>query len=1139
VIPRIQVGGPNVLAGAEVSCLREPNARMFENCKIPILIALRAIWMTGALATLLSGSLIPLSARAQITPAHERPYFMPERERARIKGLVAREPWARSEFERLRERHRAGDGYAAAFLYALEQDEAYLATARTWLLKYGRAGGDLGQRALEAGPEFFRGGQPWLGDVYYKTDIRPLVAYDWVYAGLTPEERATVEAGILASARFRMRAMDRWSHTPNLVFKPTVMVAVAGLVTGDPELLAWGFWRKPWSASGGYLPVLNLMIRDGGPWGEAPIYPIAHENLSLMAQVSQLLGLMDGQDWFAKRMPGGGSPKALLDYFIDTAYPLERTGYGPGQIRIATYGDGATSASGDLFLVNPAGPGPDLHRELAEAYSITRDPGYAAFLALDPDYRPNLIDRPPLAAAAPYPPAPSKVWPGYGIAMLRSEESPGYWTSDQAIAVFQVMSQGYGHDHRDKFGITLHGAGRLLYPDYNAVQYENPAVGWTRNSVAHNTVVVDAQDTRNAAPSGIRSDFTPGVKFLATSASGVFHGVEQTRALLLTPDYLLDLFHLDSPLPHTYDYLLHSFGRAAPDRPDRFAATDALLKRYWRMQDPQGSARDDQWTLDFVLDETQARQKEGHDIAWLKETRGEQRFKKQFEGKFRFGPQWYGHRAAVRITMAADPGTFVAHGRGPHGLGMLVVRHGERRDTAFVAAHEPFGPGEAPQIRAVSVLARSPEAFVIRIDARDYTDYAAVATGPQKGEPEHALASLQDPGTKFAFKSYGYLRVGRDGRASAWGGWTSFRVPHTIADLEVNGREEGGEIEEGAFRFGQFPARVDRTLVEDPTSPLQLRLAPETVRVFQRDRRRISLTVANPTPREVSGWIEFDAPPGLRLEPHGLDFGPLAPGASEQLAATVVADEPALGHQVVHYRLHHPLEAETAPSRTAAHGLHVMVGPVLERLYQHPKPAVYRVHAPRFTTAFDMFHGLCRYLEDDDGTVRLDGAPLFSFSDADRALLSPTTDHAFTWPKESPASITAQVYDAARYGIDFTGDRMVVRMDPDWTRSEEIHFTVPGEWRAPSGPPKWSSVAGPEKTSSTNGGTIVGLHEKVSAAELAFPASQRSLCFQFLPPQNVTFTKTGLEFTVNGYRGDKWAVGFCPSGRLQDWRWGD
>ena len=90
------------------------------------------------------------------------------------------------------------------------------------------------------------------------------------------------------------------------------------------------------------------------------------------------------------------------------------------------------------------------------------------------------------------------------------------------------MGQGYGHDHRDKFSLTLHGAGRLFYPDFNALQYEKPSIGWTMNSVAHNTLLVDEQDTRNASPM-VYDDFNPDVKFLATSASGVFENVDQTQ----------------------------------------------------------------------------------------------------------------------------------------------------------------------------------------------------------------------------------------------------------------------------------------------------------------------------------------------------------------------------------------------------------------------------------------------------------------------------------------------------------------------------------------------------------------------------------------------------------------------------------
>ncbi len=78
----------------------------------------------------------------------------------------------------------------------------------------------------------------------------------------------------------------------------------------------------------------------------------------------------DGQDWFGRGSPQSGSPKGLVDYYIDTARPIERTGHGAGQIRAATYGEGATSAEGDLFLVNPAGPGLNLQEVSAPMVEV-------------------------------------------------------------------------------------------------------------------------------------------------------------------------------------------------------------------------------------------------------------------------------------------------------------------------------------------------------------------------------------------------------------------------------------------------------------------------------------------------------------------------------------------------------------------------------------------------------------------------------------------------------------------------------------------------------------------------------------------------------------------------------------------------
>lgn len=352
---------------------------------------------------------------------------------------------------------------------------------------------------------------------------------------------------------FKMRCMDRWTQTPNLVFKPTSIVAFAGLGLQERDLIDWGLYRKPGSRIGGYFPVLNRMLKDGGPWHEAPTYPFAHTDIYCMAMFSRYRALYDGKDWWAAKAPNGGSPKGLMDYYIDTAYPIERTGYGRGQVRLVTYGDGATNAKHDLFLVNPAGAALDGTKALVAAYNASGDPRLASFAAMIPDYKPTLIDRRPLPEKIELPAAPSKIWPDYGLAILRAEESPAYWHSDAPV-VFQLMTKGYGHDHCDKFNIIFHGAARLLYPDYNAIQYENANIVWTRNTIAHNTLMVDEGDTRSVQRCDVRHAFTPEVKYLATSASGVFEKVDQTRALLLTREYLLDVFHAASPTPRVYDY---------------------------------------------------------------------------------------------------------------------------------------------------------------------------------------------------------------------------------------------------------------------------------------------------------------------------------------------------------------------------------------------------------------------------------------------------------------------------------------------------------------------------------------------------------------------------------------------------------
>ena len=165
---------------------------------------------------------------------HERPYFMQPVERDRLHDLILKQSWAKTDYARLKKTASTGDGFAAAFLYALDGDPRDAAIAQQWLLgKYGRKAYWTVQAADRLNSEFFKGGQVGIPEVYYDTDISGYLAFDWAHNGLEATARKEIEEGIVLWSRYKMRAMDRWTQTANLVFKPTSTVALAGLSTDN------------------------------------------------------------------------------------------------------------------------------------------------------------------------------------------------------------------------------------------------------------------------------------------------------------------------------------------------------------------------------------------------------------------------------------------------------------------------------------------------------------------------------------------------------------------------------------------------------------------------------------------------------------------------------------------------------------------------------------------------------------------------------------------------------------------------------------------------------------------------------------------------------------------------------------------
>jgi hypothetical protein len=1056
-------------------------------------------------------------------PSHTRPYFLPESRRQEILKQVQEAFWAKEVHASTVAAAEKSDadwaghpgGFWAAFLYALEGDPKHLAIAEKWLLKgWGlQAGETIRKKKLLDTPANWQG--PENSVDWYLLDIDGYVAFDWVYRGLSAEARQNIHEGLAIQTRYRMACMDSWGSTPNLNFKPISMIALGALALQDEDIMRWAFQRT--RRQGSYRSMLDRMLRGGGPWHEAPIYAIAHKSLWCMTTVAFYGQLYDGRGWFGDKLPSGGSPKGLMDYYVETSYPIERSAGGSEGIRIATFGDGSTGIKGgtsDHFLSN-------LFDELALAYAITGDARYAAFLKMQQNYQPNLWDRRPLPTSeARYPAAPSMIWPVFGVAMLRSDESPGYWTNPNALAALQVMTQGYGHDHYDKFGLTLFGANRLLYPDYLGLQYELLAMGWANTPVCHNTMMVDDQDTANAPPH-VRSDFTPDVKFLATSATGVFEGVAQTRALFLAREYLLDLFAASSKVPHTYDYILNCLGLPQTVQPTDLPAAPVLSPRYWALEETRTGFKSDAWSMDFLIKEPQ-------------------------------------HEAKVRVTMAADretqvcsgtwgPGKFaeralLIHGErdlrdrwgrppwSPQKLGMLVARRDGRRSTVFAATHEPYANSSDPKIRSVTRVAETEQAMVVRVEGEGFTDYAAVAWGDDVGSPVRVLAASNDSRQVFAFRNYGYLRLTSTG-AVARGGWSGLHIPHPLASgrLLLDGRKQRAQVQDGFLTWGELgpPQLVDA----DPECPFPVTPFPPLTRLSAAAETCIHIRLTNTLDEPVTGNLEFDLPPGITLR-EDARFGPVAAGDAVSVPVRfATAREVRSGRRTIPFRLRYRAGTAATEVRTQYLPLPAVVWTSVRADRTHGEIVV---ETAGYTVRMNSQSQATTYLADPDGTVRLERTPLFTFGDEQGRQVLPVHPTGHAWL--NAASVTTGAGLFAQYTTEFRPDRMELPYaSKAYTRMTEAHFTIPGDWLSPAGPPRWKWIIALDEQGQEFEAQP-GQGAKIVAAELEFPQAAWNLALQFNPPRPVRFVGLEVQFMIPIRESETWSLGFCKPGTLDDWR---
>jgi len=221
------------------------------------------------------------------------------------------------------------------------------------------------------------------------------------------------------------------------------------------------------------------------------------------------------------------------------------------------------------------------------------------------------------------------LFPMHGSAILRGDP-----VDEQSLGAYLYWGPHWaGHRAPAALHLDIHALGRraATAPHLTAGGYDDPAhLTWLRSTIAHNTVTVDEQpmfpydfDTeslwecdrwRDTISDGVLESFQAETAFKAIRASNdnVYAGVRLDRTVVLTGDYLLDVYRVTADAPRLLDWAMHCLGAfevEASAEPVELGSNRGYRHFTGARQLSQGSG----WaTVPFTLDGTPS-----HCAVWL------------------------------------------------------------------------------------------------------------------------------------------------------------------------------------------------------------------------------------------------------------------------------------------------------------------------------------------------------------------------------------------------------------------------------------------------------------------------------------------------------------------------------------------
>ncbi len=865
---------------------------------------------------ILIAALLCLTAPLAAQDQPNRPYLLwTQEDIAMLRKAVKNDAWARQAVAELPQPgQRGASPMANLFRYVILQDDK---------------AGQLEKKLLLSGKG---------------NNLEHALRYDCLYDSLSGDEREKLEARFRSSIDRARKAMaghyplSRWNNLPNLSYFWIWDIHALAAAIGDKQLCRELFESKymlKWyldeylSDSGFYNEEFSKMfVRTGG--------------MLYWARAMDRLGMGEiGWDYVGK---GGATWKGHVQSVIDLTfprvdlgtdryhYPRMTMGDAKGSRGLPGYGFQHHLVSGKLTDGSPrrrsfyGGVHLPQWIWLEIAHRKYPDAGFDYFLAQmreagQDSYIPSLFyGLAPINPDDVEPPAAeSHVFAERGLVMLRAEHGRDYWES-QAPAVGMRLATPYAHHVQDCFALTgFYGYNRPLFVNrQHSTNYSGVDPGYSNSSRSHSIVRVDFAEPRTIGEVPTANSFGKIAKYAAGFAEGVFPDVKQSRSLVLTREYLLDVSALSSPRPRHYQWIIQAIGRACPDDPTAWTPSRDLRGSLFDLANERSLVTGGDWAVTVTQSSGGAHRK--------------------YSG---LGDRWFDRRIGVKTTVLGESGTtaYVAdapvvqdssgkwQGRDRFAYGedepaaTTIVANRRAKSTVFVALHEPFQ--DFPKLHEAGLdlkmggaadelmrkLAEKVPPGSARAEVADGVAAIVIEHDPEQKRVDYIFLDLKKRDKTVAsplaaatarFRQFAFVRkdgsdVTIEGELDAL---TLVNLPGKIR-LHRKGKTETLELESGRLEIGKLDSRrvivmadVSRSMEmpEEPGALISTQWRPGySLNLPTGGTGKAKLRLRNISPITADGVIELAGSDGLRLQPERVRLEDFQPGTERDIEVTIQA----------------------------------------------------------------------------------------------------------------------------------------------------------------------------------------------------------------------------------------------------------